>query len=538
MAGKIRHLLYRDGRYYARRIVPQDLRAVVGRNEVREPLGADKRRAIEQLPLALVKINALFEHARELAARREGDAAAARVALASPMSSTELAQAHYQERLALDTAYREAGPSWASISIDDRYVEDLRSVLAGRLSDQQVDAVLGDTLAKYRRRGNLVSMPGSLEWRQAARAVAGAEMEALERFVERDEGIDPAAQVHPPHLTAPADEEPAPFKAPLSLRGLLESHLKALEAQGRGRAGRKAWPRVFEDLLQFLCRHRKLTAKARSQADDARRLTPEELIAWRDEKLTTLAAKTVKDVWLASVKSVLQRAVDDRKLESNPAAVVKLKAESPPRLRSKGFSDGEAVQILQACRDYAPVARENARTMESKHITAAKRWGPWLCAFTGARVTEIMQLRKSDVRQEDGIHYLHITPDAGSVKNRAYRDVPLHPQLVELGFLEFVAASNIDPLFYSSKADPTKRPAEVSSNRLSTWLRSSGLIPEGVAPNHGWRHRFKTQSRDLSLDPHVVDAIQGHAGHTASDGYGDVSLRAKKGAIDRLPPYR
>lgn len=51
MAGKIRHLLYRDGRYYARRIVPQELRAVIGRNEVREPLGADKRRAMNSFHL-------------------------------------------------------------------------------------------------------------------------------------------------------------------------------------------------------------------------------------------------------------------------------------------------------------------------------------------------------------------------------------------------------------------------------------------------------------------------------------------------------
>lgn len=266
-------------------------------------------------------------------------------------------------------------------------------------------------------------------------------------------------------------------------------------------------------------------------------MTPEELIAWRDEKLKTLAAKTVKDVWLASVKAVLQRAVDDRKLKENPASAVKLRVEAPALNRPKGYVDSEALRVLEACSNYAPVHSDNPRTMESEHITAAKRWGPWLCAFTGARVSEIMQLRKGDVRREGDIDYIRITPDAGTVKAREFRDVPLHPQLIERGFLEFVARSQHDTLFHPPSSDSDKRPAATTSGRLSTWLRETGLAPTGVAPNHGWRHRFKTQTIDLDLNPRVVDAIQGHTGRTASDGYGEVSLRAKKSAIDRLPYY-
>ena len=35
MAGKVRHLLLRDGRYYARRIVPKEFREFIQKNEVR-----------------------------------------------------------------------------------------------------------------------------------------------------------------------------------------------------------------------------------------------------------------------------------------------------------------------------------------------------------------------------------------------------------------------------------------------------------------------------------------------------------------------
>lgn len=538
MAGKIRYLLYVDGRYYARRVVPQELRPIIGKRELQEPLGADRRRALDQLPVALVRMVTKLDHAKMLLEHQSEARNADQARRAAPMPAADLARLHYQERIALDLALRQAGPIWASIGIDDRYVLDLRAVLAGRISDEEIERVLGDTLERYKRRGNIAVDPRTPAWRETAQAIAGAELEALERSVERDEGADPAKQIHPPHLAPvlPDAPPPAPHE-PLSLRGLLDAHLSALERQGRGRAGRKAWPKVFEDLISFLAEHRGLKGGALKQADDARRLTGVELTAWRDKKLEMLSSKTVKDVWMASVKAALGRAVEDHKLDANPAARVKVRSAPRVMVRSKGYTDPEAAAVLRAARDYRPVARDNPRTTESTHISAAKRWGPWLCAFTGARVTEIMQLRRGDVQCEGDIHFVRITPEAGSVKSREYRDVPLHPQLIQEGFLAFVDQAETEPLFYSPGSDPTKRPAETSSGRLSTWLREAKLAPDGVQPNHAWRHRFKTVTRDLGLDPRVVEAIQGHAGRTAADGYGDVSLKAKHAAIRQLPRY-
>lgn len=75
------------------------------------------------------------------------------------------------------------------------------------------------------------------------------------------------------------------------------------------------------------------------------------------------------------------------------------------------------------------------------------------------------------------------------------------------------------------------------TNQVGSWLKETGVVPDGVQPNYAWRHRFKTQARDIGADIRVVDAIQGHAGRAASDGYGDVSLTAKMRVIDALPDY-
>ena len=96
-------------------------------------------------------------------------------------------------------------------------------------------------------------------------------------------------------------------------------------------------------------------------------------------------------------------------------------------------------------------------------------------------------------------------------------------------------------MFYpADKAGKRKDPktaARTVAGRISAWLQSLGVVPDGVDPNHAWRHRFKTIAADEGISPRVADAIQGHASKTAGDDYGDVTLRARKAAIDRLPPY-
>jgi integrase len=49
---------------------------------------------------------------------------------------------------------------------------------------------------------------------------------------------------------------------------------------------------------------------------------------------------------------------------------------------------------------------------------AARRWVPWLCAYTGARPGEMTQLRGKDVTKQGSIWAVHITPEAGTVKNQ------------------------------------------------------------------------------------------------------------------------
>lgn len=141
------------------------------------------------------------------------------------------------------------------------------------------------------------------------------------------------------------------------------------------------------------------------------------------------------------------------------------------------------------------------------------------------------------MQSRDGICFIRITPEAGSVKTGEFRYVPLHRQVIDEGFLTFVEAARPGPLFF--KTDPLRKsathPSKAVAGRISQWLQASALVPDTVQPNHAWRHRFKTVGREAGIDGRILDAIQGHAARTAGDDYGEVTLRAKSDAIARLP---
>lgn len=274
--------------------------------------------------------------------------------------------------------------------------------------------------------------------------------------------------------------------------------------------------------------------------DDALRVTAENIADWCDQLKHDkgLAGRTVSQGYLAAVKVVFGLAVEKRKLKANPAKDVAVRFSKKAITRPKGFTDAEAVAILKATLA-PPDTLGDRRTEANKR---AIRWAPWICAFTGARIAEATQLRTEDLIEEDGVQCLRITPDAGSVKTGRYRVVPIHPQLLEMGLVEMIRALPPGPIFYGGEvrrkaADPLTR-ARNAGAKVGQWVRDVVKITDTrIQPNHAWRHRFKTVARDCRIDVEVRDAIQGHEDGRAASSYGDVTVKAKWAAVQRLPHY-
>jgi integrase len=186
-------------------------------------------------------------------------------------------------------------------------------------------------------------------------------------------------------------------------------------------------------------------------------IMPEEADAWTKSLITPKrSAATVKKTWLNAANTVFRWALEHKHVPRNPFAEVKVTVPKKKKLReTRAFRPQEARIILQAA----------SNIIDTRSPTeAAKRWVPWLCAYTGARPGEMTQLRKIDVIEEEGIHALRITPEAGTVKGGATRVVPLHRHLVLQGFLKFVARHGNGPLFY--KPDSSGTTSDVACTRF------------------------------------------------------------------------
>lgn len=271
---------------------------------------------------------------------------------------------------------------------------------------------------------------------------------------------------------------------------------------------------TFELVFQQLAEHVGHT--------DAARLTVDDILGWKEALLKKgLSPRTIRFSKLAGINAVLQWAADNRKLSSNVAEKVDIVAKPKPGQGRRGYTDDEAKKILEAA---------------SKEKVTYLRWLPWLSAYTGARISELCQLRREDILQIGEHWVLRITAEAGSVKNvHSERTVPIHRRLEREGFLKFADTVKAGPLFQSLTPDRFGNRGGNGTKLVGRWVRGLGIDDPRISPSHSWRHRLKTLARRHGLAGDVVDAITGHERESVADQYGEYEIRALSRELAKLP---
>lgn len=155
----------------------------------------------------------------------------------------------------------------------------------------------------------------------------------------------------------------------------------------------------------------------------------------------------------------------------------------------------------------------------------------WLCVtalYTGMRRAEIMGLRASDITLDAGTgsHMIAVREhDDRRLKNKgSARTIPVHGELIRLGFLELAEAALADPkvnpkgwLFPSVAL--TQRGAANWSAQFSK--RMNGLGLSGTRKGlHSLRHCFKDALRAGGVPEDLSDALTGHSGGGVGRSYG------------------
>jgi integrase len=212
-------------------------------------------------------------------------------------------------------------------------------------------------------------------------------------------------------------------------------------------------------------------------------------------------------LWLRMARAVFRFGVEQRLIRGNPWPAVKVTVPRRTITRDRSFTPEEANTILAAA-----LASDNP----------AKRWAPWLMAYSGARIGEVMALRGSDIERHGDFWAMRIAPG----KTRQARTVPLHEHLIEQGFGEFVRQRGAGRLFGGSAAS------------LARWVRSLGVGDPGISPNHAWRHLFKLLAHRAGMSERAADAICGHAPASVGRAYGKPSVADLARELAKLPRFK
>ncbi len=265
---------------------------------------------------------------------------------------------------------------------------------------------------------------------------------------------------------------------------------------------------------------------------DANRVTPEDFVAFKEKLLEAANAKkmshtTVGNI-ITAIKSVFGAGHKARKIEANPTAGISYRAKRSQKGKTLPYTREQVRLILVKGRNEPP------------HI----RFPTLIGAFSGARIGELADATTHDVYQVNGIWVIDIRTDfrdeGQHIKTESsIRRVPLHPQIIEEGFIGYVRSLPTGPLFPAFSLGQDNRRADAASREISEWVRSLGIRNPSKTvrykPNHSFRHYCKTEWRNNKVEEELHDAITGHSSNSNSRQYGEYELRLMLDAIESLP---
>ncbi|TOA61965.1 integrase [Vibrio parahaemolyticus] len=235
------------------------------------------------------------------------------------------------------------------------------------------------------------------------------------------------------------------------------------------------------------------------------------------------SAKTNKD-YFAVVKQFFAWCHSKRLIKVNPCQNLtpKFKSDKHASEQRDTWKANELDLLLSS-------AIYKAKPDDFRYITE-------LQIYQGLRPNEACQLYVANVQQEEGVWFLDITDieEKQHLKNaHSVRQIPLHPDVVKNGFIEFFqarAASNLSnsPLFnyqpYGADYDWSKY-YRVEFGKLQTAI---GMKPGARPTPYGFRHTFIDVLKNAELAESLVSEFVGHSNQGITFGRYGKKLKLEK----------
>lgn len=262
-----------------------------------------------------------------------------------------------------------------------------------------------------------------------------------------------------------------------------------------------------------------------------------------------IAPKTAKLIF-ESTKAFFRWASGDAHISLNPAAEIRVDTTGQPKkgtVRRRPFKADELESLFTSPVFTGSISVRRRFEPGQLVIRDAKFWIPIIGYYSGARLGEIVQLHQADVKLDGPFPFIDVNEEGEGlsgekkhVKSEAgIRHVPLHPDILKLGFAEFVELRRKknpkEPrLFYEVAYGADGQASTTASKWFSRLLDKVGLTDPALV-FHSFRHGAEDAFRNALTPQYVTDSIIGHTDGRVSSGYGlGASLEVTSHAVQNL----
>jgi len=280
-------------------------------------------------------------------------------------------------------------------------------------------------------------------------------------------------------------------------------------------------PKRTESLFNSIVRNFTMS----SGVSNTKAIRKQHVVMYKDWMVEQKKSPNTINQRIASLRTLLRFACAQDIIEKDPTIGVGVKDSSVAIDKRNPFTVTELNRIFSS-----PVYTEGYRTKGGGGEAAY--WLPLLALFQGARLNELCQLTVTDLIQEEyqldkSLHtswVMNITDqgEGQQLKNASsQRRIPLHPELLRLGFIDYLHKQTGVRLF------PDLHSASFDGSLSSGWSKWFARYLDNVVglkdrklSFHSFRHTFKEFAHYNNIRKEVSNAIQGHSDNDMSSIYG------------------
>lgn len=245
-----------------------------------------------------------------------------------------------------------------------------------------------------------------------------------------------------------------------------------------------------------------------------------------------ITAVTVTNI-LARIKSLFRWARERGYREDNPAEFLSVAAPKQQKGEKsrRSFKPHELTSVFSS--PLFTGSKSASRRFEpgAMIIKDAYYWVPLLSYFTGARLGELVQLGFDDLILDNDAPHISINENNSPpgekkhVKTEAgVRLIPIHPELIDLGFREFVSQrrkvrGKRVRLFWDIAYGADGQASTTFSKWWGRAMDKMGLGDSSLT-FHSFRHTAEDFYKTSMTPKYLIDQIMGHSDQTSAGDYG------------------